>query len=428
MPAWDDGVDLTLEVGESGEIVEISRAARRRLATAAGRWRLVPSPQGLLLLRRVGDEGGEGPRVALAGDIAGPGVLADVINFIHFNQWDGALAIVDEASRRTLTFHKGQLLGVSSNLPEDRLGAMLVRFGHLSEEQLGACVREVTPQRRLGTVIVDKGLMSSTDLFEGVRRQAEEIFYAVLLQRRGAFYVTREAEPPSAVRLHLDTQSLLLEGLRRIDEMAYFRAKLAGPDVVLSRRGAPPDSLAGDVLLVYRLVDGKRSLGEIARDSKLGEFAATRAAFELLQRGAVQERPSTTTMLAGRRQRATIPPDATAAMIEAYNAALARVHGLCVSRGKRTTVGDAVAAFMTGSDRFARLFVGVVPGEDGALPHARLLENVAAQPNDEGCGLLQAALQELVVFVLFLAEGAIERSEEQAIHDNLGRTLAQLGV
>lgn len=421
--ATDDSVDLTLEISESGEILAVSRAARRRLAAAAGRWRLVPSPPGVVLLSRVDDTGAKtGGKVALAGEVSGPGVLADVINFIHFNQWDGALSVVADASRRTLAFAKGQLLGAASNLPEDRLGAMLVRFGLVSAVQLAESVREVTPQRRLGSVLVERGYMSSTDLFDGVRRQAEEIFYAVLLQRRGSFFVIKEGEPIAAVRLHLDTQALLLEGLRRIDEMTYFRDKLPGPDVVLVHRGPPPDTLAHDVLAVYGLIDGRRTLVEISREAKLGEFAATKAAFELLQRGCAAVRAAT----ALPRGRNTIPPSGSTALVDAYNVALTRIHAACGAAGKPATVKDGVTAFIAGSDRFASLFAGTHIGDDGSLPGPTLVANARKLPGESGMNLLTDALQELVVFVLFLAEGSIDRGAEQAVHEQLAKTLAHL--
>ena len=123
-----------------------------------------------------------------------------------------------------------------------------------------------------------------------MRRQVEEIFFALLLTREGEFYFERDGREPPGANLSLPTQSLLLEGCRRMDELSYFRAKLKSSRVVLQRRPGvtlPPD-LTPSQLEVLNLVDGLRTLGELARLSHLGEFECTHAAFGLLQASLVE--------------------------------------------------------------------------------------------------------------------------------------------
>src|SRR5262249_51234789 len=136
-----------------------------------------------------------------------------------------------------LAFRRGQLLTASSSVPEERLGAMLVRAGKVSEEQVQDAQRDVTPQRRLGLVLVERDHVTAADLYEVCKRQAEEIFYSVLLLARGPFYFIAALEEDGvAVRLHLDTQALLIEGLARIDEMEFFRQVVPSATVILTRR------------------------------------------------------------------------------------------------------------------------------------------------------------------------------------------------
>lgn len=431
MATWDDSLDLTVEVDEDGGIEVASKAARRRLAAASGRWRLLPSAGDLLLLQRVdeaaGDHGKPPPGVGLCGEIDGPGALANVLNFVHFSQWDGALSSVAGMTRKSLFFKRGQLLSAHSNLPEDRLGALLVRFGLLREEDLLAAVREVTPQRRLGTILVERGLMSAHDLYEGVRRQVEEIFFSVLLFRRGVFYFIKQLDEAAvSARLHLDTQSLLLEGLRRIDEMSYFRAQLPSAEVVLCRRQPPPaGELEGHALAVYLLVDDNRSLGEVARDSKLGEFAATKAAFELCQTGYLTVR-ETADLRRAPVPDAALPAAAAGEIIDAYSGALARLYGALSAKGKAAQLREGVTAFLSGSVRFAELFRDVALADDGKLPRRQLLANVDGLPDGERLELLQTALSELLMFVLFVVGDAIDRREQQELHERVAKALERL--
>ncbi len=420
--------DPTIDIGKDGDLQGFSRATRRRLAAASGRYRLLPSPTGLLIFERIdagAQPGKAAPAVALAGEIAGPGALADVLNFIHFNQWDGALWIVAEDVRKALFFQKGQLLSAQSSVLEDRLGYMLVRLGQLSPADLVSCLREVTRKRRLGTVLVERGLVTTHDVYEAVRKQIEEIFHSVLLFRKGAFYFNKSLDDVMPSRLHLDTQSLLLESLRRIDEMAYFRSKLESPDVVLGRRPMQtPPSLTGSALAVFLLVDDRRSLRDLARESRLGEFETTKAAFELLQRGLVAVRSATA--VAREKPGTVLPTTSPGALIDAYNGGLARLHTLLWEKDKPALLSEGVTAFVSGSVRFADLMGGVGVGPDGRLPRERLLDRMASAQDRDSIGRLREALNELLMFVLFLAHDELDRDEEQAIHEQVVRAVERL--
>lgn len=427
MATRDEKLDLLLEIDENGDVQTESRATRRRLAAAAGRWRMLPAAGDLIIWQRADEDRPGRPTVGLAGDIDGPGALANVLNFVHFSQWDGALSIVSGVLRKTLHFRRGQLLSAASNLPEDRLGALLVRFGQIDEAVLAAAVREVTPQRRLGTVLVERGLLSPHDLYEGVRRQVEEIFYSTVLVKSGAFYFVKQVDEAQIVsRLHLDTQSLLLEALRRIDEMSYFRAKVPAFDVVLLRRTPVPSTvLTGAAALVYGLCDGVHALEAVARETKLGEFAATKAAFDLVQTGHVELRAPTAVRVMPVPD-AALPADAAVAIIDAYSDALARLWGTLSAKGKLNVLREGVTAFISGSVRFAGLLRDVNIGDDGKLSGRQLLLNVDGLPQGERLSLLQSALSELLMFALFVAGDAIERREEQELHERVAKALERL--
>src|SRR5687768_16216942 len=119
--------ELTLDIDPVGRI-QASPAVAQLLAASAGRWRVVPSVANLLILQRDAENDFD-PAVTLCGAIDSQGGLSNVFNFIHFSQLDGVMDVVSGRLRRTLHFRKGQLLAATSNLPEDRLGALLVRFG-----------------------------------------------------------------------------------------------------------------------------------------------------------------------------------------------------------------------------------------------------------------------------------------------------------
>ncbi|HKA88765.1 MAG TPA: DUF4388 domain-containing protein [Haliangiales bacterium] len=404
MPRPGDPVDL--EIDDSGEVQVVSRAAQRRLASAAGGYRLLPSTGDLLLFQRQDDEvrPSRPSGVSLCGEIAGAGTLANVLNFIHFCQFEGTLAVLSGPLRKQLTFRRGQLLSAGSSLPEERVGALLVRFGKIDPVKLDEAQEEVTLERRLGTILVERGLVSAGDLYDVSKRQAEEVFFSTLLIARGSFYFVQGIEEDKLpVRLHLDTQSLLIEGLARIDEMSFFRSLIPSSAVILSRRrptmpGLPTSEPQGEARLLWQVLDVPRTLADAARLTNLGEFAATKAAFALAQMGYLEVRePSEPVVTADVPQ--TGLGEALLEAIDAANAALARLLG----GGEGRALRQAAQAFVDGHTRFHDLFRGVALAEDGTLSRRQVLLNVDGLPDAERLGMVRRGLADLVHFVEFMA-------------------------
>jgi hypothetical protein len=404
VPRLHEPVDL--EIDDTGEVQVVSRSAQRRLASAAGGYRILPSTGDLLLLQRQEDEL-RPPRpsgVSLCGEIAGAGSLANVLNFVHFCQFEGTLAVLSGSVRKQLTFRRGQLLAAGSSLPEERLGALLVRFGKLDPAELDRAQEDVTLERRLGTILVDRGLVSAGELYDMSKRQAEEVFFSTLLIARGSFYFVQGIEEDKLpVRLHLDTQSLLIEGLARIDEMGFFRSLIPSSAVILSRRrptlpGGPISEPQGDARALWLALDVPRTLADAARLTGLGEFAATKAAFALAQTGYLEVREPSEPVVTAEMPQAGLA-EAVLEAIDAANAGLARLLG---GDGRRA-LRQAAQAFVDGHTRFHDLFRRVVLAEDGTLSRRQILLNLDGLPDADRLIMVRRGLADLVHFVEFMA-------------------------
>ena len=105
--------------------------------------------------------------------------------------------------------------------------------------------------------------------------------------RDGSFVFLRGLDQDALpISRSLDTQAMLLDGLRRLDEMELFRTRFPSSDVVVTNTGkAPAAELSPEAQKILSLVDGARTLAELATASALGEFEATKLAFKLLEQG-----------------------------------------------------------------------------------------------------------------------------------------------
>jgi hypothetical protein len=415
--------EATVVIHEDGYVTAEDLTAARRLASRAGRWRMVPAPPTMIMLQREYEPGGDPGRVALSGDITACGGLLDIINLIKNSSWSGALSAMNRNTRRTIYFRNGEVRTASSNLPEDRLGQILYRFGTITRAQLDEALQAMGSGAKMGQVLVTMGAITAPELYRWVKRQVEEIFYALLLTREGEFYFERDGKEPPGANLMLPTQNLLLEGCRRMDELSYFRAKLTSSGVVLSRRKGVslPSGLTQSQLELLKLVNGQRTLEELARETHLGEFDATHAAFGLLQANLVEVDDS------AKRQRDA--PMASRADLEkvvgTVNWLLRSAHEAIAARGYADRYRQDLTAYL----QTLALFSSVTCEPDGTLPVATVVDKVtaAARQDDPLLALLQS-LDEVVRFAVFTAGDDLPIQVEREMRAKIGHIVRTVGV
>ncbi|HYG67116.1 MAG TPA: DUF4388 domain-containing protein, partial [Anaeromyxobacteraceae bacterium] len=263
---------MLLDIDAHGRVVARSDEARRALADRAGRFVLLPAAADLLLARRTPPAGGAAPRprVLLAGDLAGfP--IADFVAFVHQSRLSGVLTIVTATVERAIAFQDGEVRSARSSAPGERIGEVALRLGYVDEARLAEAIAGGRP---LGKELVDRGWLSANDLWKCFHEQVTAVFHAILLSREGVFLLVDEdvAERPGAP-LAVNTQSLLMDGIRRIDEMSLFRARVPGPDAYLRRREPKrPITLKPVEAAILALVDGRRTVAEIATAAHHSEF------------------------------------------------------------------------------------------------------------------------------------------------------------
>jgi hypothetical protein len=369
--------------------------------------------------------------VVLAGEVDRLGGLVDVIHFVQTNGWSGQLAIVSNTVRKTIYFRKGDIRTAASNVPEDRIGAILFRYGVVSEEvlneaaQAGAASGASGGGAKIGQLLVERGALTAHELYQYVRKQVEEIFYSVLTLKQGDFYFYRTGDddgPPS--QLQLSTKSLLFEGVRRIDELSYFREKITSSEMVLEKKEPQPsDRLPPRESRVLMLVDGQRDVASLARDSHLGEFETTKILYQLMQSSHVGPRRRRSLTMPAVAQPASTLDDTYRKIIDTFNVVYAKIYAAVATKGKQAPLEKGVESFFGSVAEFAPLFVGVAMASDGTVPKDQVMANLEFAPTDNRLDYLHRGLNELLFFELFTAGEAVDRKEEAELHQRLNEIL-----
>jgi hypothetical protein len=399
--------DALVRVDQTGTLHPVGRTASQELRARIGDFRLLASPNNVLLLR-TGDSS-----LKLAGEIRTPGALYDIVGLVAQTQWRGELVVYAEDGIRTIFFDRGSVIGAITNVPEERLGELLYRFGVLTREQLDELVTASTRTgKRLGESAIELSLVDVGTLYPMMARQVEEVLYGALQVKLGSFYFfDRFDEKAIQHRQNLNASGLLMEGARRVDEMRFFREKIPNDAYIPTKvPGKTPHEV--ELLPVFEKCDGASSVAEIGRLTGQLEFEVTRAIFQLTSGGYV-------TLAASK-------PKGAEAIIEVYNPALAAIHESSDHAQKGQGLRDGLSSFATGAGVYDPLFIGAGPAPDGTLNGERLAKNLAALAGDDPDTWLVSLMDDYVSFALFQAESLLGRERAQHLADTVKQHLQPL--
>ena len=416
--------DLKILIEANGQIKALTKRLQRWLGKRTGLWQLVPTAENLLIFGRMGPD----PRSAtqtgdllLTGNVAAMGGITDIITFLNSTKRSGALVVLFDEQKKTLFFTDGDVRMATSSDEEDRIGALLFRFGMVSEEQLAEALERQSGKHRLGRVLIDMGVITAHDLYTIIRRQVEEIFYSVLMIRSGVFYfytILEEERLPA--QINLDTQNLLLQGVQRMDEMSYFRERIPSNTAIIEARSdVTPKNLGDRERKVYDLVDGMTSVEEIARLSRLGEFVTTKVIFNLMQRGCVSRRRDTDITRLPLAEKKQAKPSAFSALVDTFNEVYRKIGTDVQQKGREPSFRQSLQSFFDGETGFVDLFHGVVLADDGALPTTLVLDNLGRVNPENKMDYLYNGLNELLYFEMFTAGEALPHDDEEALQKRI---------
>lgn len=392
-----------VRIDNTGAAHPVGRQASQWMRQRQGTFRLMPGPPHLVFMRFVGDDGKrdaeDGAVCRLAGEITTPGTLCDVVSLVAQAGWRGELIVQTGPTTRNVYFESGQVVSAHSTAEGERLGEVLYRYGVLTEKQVAEVAKAVTPELRFGEAAVKLGYISREKLFQSMQRQCEEVVYAVLLVSDGMFYVLDNYDETRLMaRMNLSVSSLLLEGVRRMDETRYFRERIPSDQHVPEKVPNKPPPSEEQLLPIFDAIDGNRNIQEICRVVGQGEFEVTQALFSMLQSNCVVVHPPR--------------PTGKSALVARFNEAMSMLLAAVVQAGRGQDIREQLSSFASGAGVYDVLFQGAGPAEDGTVNADRISDNVAMLVGPaESEAMLSQWLYEYSSFGLFVAEPVLRQAE-----------------
>jgi hypothetical protein len=257
--------------------------------------------------------------------------LPEILQLIAVQQKSGVLKLTAGDEVGVIFFEGGKVVSTRDRRrnAKDPLKPFLVKTGRLTDPQLRQVETiENESRRELTDILLSGNYLTSEQLSHAVEEQIQDTLHQLLTWKTGAYHFSGDSRtvPKFAVNVRLNTEGLLMESMRRIDEMARYKEELSSTAMVLRPKAlaVPPKEMTEAERRVLPLIDGLRPIRDIMAQSKLVDFEVYEALHHLLEQGVVE------ISLSAAPPKVTPMPSATAPRVAQPRGALALAIGTLV--------------------------------------------------------------------------------------------------
>ncbi|MGF1509443.1 MAG: DUF4388 domain-containing protein [Myxococcota bacterium] len=399
---------LWVELQPDGRMRVASQEARDLLRGRLARAELLPTGRGWALFVDNAAQSVPLPdhlqrEVVCGGTLAGNGIsLIDFVGFLATSYESGVVTVSSRGIERSIFLHQGDVVWASSTSEEDRLGEFLLRRGKITREQLQTALREGCG-RRIGRACVECGFLAPHELWSAVQAQLTEIFDQMLRTDEGLWTFSRtKSEALAESRIHISTQGLLVDALRRLDELRLYRKSISSASALIQRTADGPipiikDVDPADVDLLLRQLPRAATIQELMRYTGRSEYDVTRLVYHMVKAQLVEviEPPRSS-------PQPPVVADRFKDVIDVYAMAFREmVHEVRAVHRDDALLHSAEGFINDPGQRFAQVLELVQIDADGRLDADRILAGTLH--HGFSAEVLREALGELLFFLLFQA-------------------------
>jgi hypothetical protein len=249
--------------------------------------------------------------------------VSDLLQFLAAARKTGTLKVARGTIVKEIILENGTIVGSRSNDPKELIGQVLLHYGKIGENELQAAM-EIHRQSgdRLGNILSAQGVVSAADVVYALRMRTLDIIYDLFLWDEATFeFFDGEALSSDLIRIQVEAQSVIMEGIYRIDEWTRYRQVIPSDRTFFELSAGWTKSLAESSKetreILYHIEKGLTA-AEICYNLHTSLFHACALLFDLVEKGVIAvagEAPTTP---------AAAEPVATSALTVAELLALAR--------------------------------------------------------------------------------------------------------
>jgi hypothetical protein len=220
--------------------------------------------------------------------------FGDLLQFLNVNLSTGTLQIRQKQVLKMIYFEKGKIISSSSSDPREYLGHFLVSRGFINEEELRIAMDvQRNSKMLLGKILVLSGKVTEPDMTRMLKLKFEETVYSLFLWDEGEFTFYKDEFTRSLfVRIQIEPQGLIFEGVLRKDEWERIRKIFPHNNVVLDTVAGvahlEPNEEDKHAGVVFGLVNGKRTIDDIVLEAHSTDYLVCRSLFNLCENGTIR--------------------------------------------------------------------------------------------------------------------------------------------
>jgi hypothetical protein len=223
--------------------------------------------------------------------------LTDIFQLLSASKKTGTLGVQKGEEVMMVYFQDGNIIYAHNPNREIKLGDLLIQKKKITPLQLEKVMRaqkDLKTKKRLGELLVLESFITEEELEKVVKQQVEDVIYELLKWDRGSFKFYENRFPTQEeITINISTENLILESVRRSDEMARIQAKLPSMNTVLGLAITETDrakdvTLEADEWNILTLVDGHRSIKKIVEDSRLEKLETLKKLTGFLLAGLIE--------------------------------------------------------------------------------------------------------------------------------------------
>jgi hypothetical protein len=257
--------------------------------------------------------------------------IHDVFQLLDLSRKTGALRVTSELrdDEGYVLFEGGKVIHASVKSNPTSIERILRHAGKLTDADLAAAATvPMAAGTGLGDRLVQAGIVSQKEMERHLHQAIESVVFELMSWREGFFSFEERpvSDVPIDAKIRISTESLLMEGARRIDEWSRIADKVPSLSVIPTLAPVEDDRASVLDLLpheweVLMAIDGTQDLRGIAGSLGRSEFEIAKIAYGLVSTGVVELRAA---------ERPSMP---NLAAIRGADSAIARAWG-CIAAGK----------------------------------------------------------------------------------------------
>jgi Domain of unknown function (DUF4388) len=215
--------------------------------------------------------------------------VPDLLQFLATGSKTGSLKFNRAKVSKEIFFEQGHIIGSFSNDPKEYLGQLLIHYGKLDEPRLQLAMEAQRKSGgRLGEILVSKGMLTVAEVHDVLRIRTLEIIYDLFLWEEAQFeFFDNQPFPSDLIRVSVQPQSVIMDGIYRIDEWARYRSLVPSDRTILELGAGWTSSLSfgKEVRQILFFVEKKMSVAEICYNMHASAFHVYGQLYELVRDG-----------------------------------------------------------------------------------------------------------------------------------------------